>query len=147
MAEKGRTVLVVDDDPAILEVVLALVDHLGYEAVGVDCGLEAFILIKESPERFHLLLTDWQMKELDGMDLARLVSLSRYVRGEPRIPMVLMTGREVTEEMLADAGFCASLKKPFTVEELEGVLDTAFGVRAPVSIAANVYDAAGRGQD
>ena len=57
-------------------------------------------------------------------------------------------GRDLAAKpALADAGFCASLKKPFTVEELEGVLDTAFGVRAPVSIAANVYDAAGRGQD
>jgi CheY-like chemotaxis protein len=117
---------VVDDDPSVLEVATATLEHLGFEAVGVDSGLEAFLLLKEEPDRFSLLLSDYGMNELDGLDLGRLVCLWRYVRGEARLPMLLMSGLDgIYEQVLNDAGFSRMLKKPFNMEELGEAVEAA----------------------
>ncbi|MCA1942193.1 MAG: PAS domain-containing protein [Yonghaparkia sp.] len=127
----GRTVLVVDDEPAIRGLVRQLlVDH-GYRVVVASSGDEAQRQLAAAPP-VDVVLSDVTMADGDGVDLVRWL----MVTGASQ-PVVLMSGREdagsIPEEVRARcSGF---LVKPLTTSALLTALHTAFdrdprGVRA-----------------
>ena len=62
-------VLVVDDDPVTCELIVADLRHFGYDVTAATNGKEAFDLVRTG--RFHLVVSDWQMPEMNGLDLCR----------------------------------------------------------------------------
>ena len=62
----GRTVMVVDDDRAVLEMTEDMLARLGYEPVGYDARRDALQALRADPDRFDLVLTDESMPELTG---------------------------------------------------------------------------------
>lgn len=124
---RAGNILLVDDDPGVLEVVRAMLESLGYAVVDWSDSLDAYIDLKSRPDFFDLVLTDFKMPGVDGLDLGRLISLSRYARSERPLPLILMTGSEVAESELHEAGFTGCLKKPFRMQELKAAIDAALG--------------------
>jgi DNA-binding NtrC family response regulator len=107
------TVLVVDDDPIILESCRRVLEAEGFTvslATSAAEGLEAL-----EGRAFDLLLADIKMPEVDGL---QLLALAR--KRHPRVPVLLMSGYPTSETVAAtmEGGADGFLAKPFTPEEL-----------------------------
>jgi PAS domain S-box-containing protein len=83
----GETVLVVDDERALVALAEELLAELAYEPVGFDSSGAALAAFRAAPQRFDLILTDEAMPELTGTELARQI---RQLR--PDVPIILMSG-------------------------------------------------------
>jgi signal transduction histidine kinase/CheY-like chemotaxis protein len=119
-AAQGERVLVVDDEPYLVELVGHILRDLGYESVGVDTPGEALVRLAAEPAGFWAVLTDLTMPHMTGLVLAR------YVREmAPRVPVVLATGNlgGLAPEELADTMIVTILRKPYTVADVEHALD------------------------
>jgi PAS domain S-box-containing protein len=83
----GETVMVVDDEPALVTLCEEILAELGYEPVGFVESTAALQALRVNPQRFDIVLTDEAMPELTGTALAREI---RQARAD--IPIVLMSG-------------------------------------------------------
>jgi CheY-like chemotaxis protein len=79
MIETEQTILVVDDDPEVRAVALAVLDAAGYRVIAAASGDDAYTLLLTQPElRVDVLFTDILMPgRLDGIDLAIAARLLR----------------------------------------------------------------------
>ncbi len=120
-----QRILLVDDDPSTLRLLTKYLDDGGYEVLTAANGVEALriILSKECP----LVITDWMMPEMDGLDLCRAIRSSEDVG----FAYVLILTAHTDEQSLAnafDAGADDFLRKPCQKSELLARLQA--GVRA-----------------
>jgi len=108
-------VLYVDDDEVMVVMVERLLQRLGYE---VTCHLDpqaALAAVRTHPDEFDVVVTDLNMPELSGLEVAREIA---RVRGD--LPVIISSGN-LPEPLLADArqaGVRALLHKQYTLEEL-----------------------------
>lgn len=115
----GETVMIVDDEPALVALAEEIVARLGYEPVGLHSGGAALAALHAAPERFDLVLTDESMPELAGTALAQAMRRLR-----PDLPIILMTGR-ADAPLAARAAASAvneTLRKPLRQRELAEAL-------------------------
>ncbi|MGA2583032.1 MAG: response regulator [Tepidisphaeraceae bacterium] len=115
-------VLLVDDDDFALEVLDATLSRMGFSAIKVHDGAEAMEVLRRGEIR--LVVTDWEMPGMNGVDLCRAIrreDLSGYIY------IIMLTGREGAKQRLE--GLCAGaddfLNKPLDPEELLVCLKTA----------------------
>jgi CheY-like chemotaxis protein len=111
----GETVLVVDDDPAVLQVALKVLRRGGYNALQASGGLEALRMMEEAGGKVDLLLTDVVMPGMNGRVLSETLS-ARY----PRLRVLFMSGYTEDDVILkgvrvAEVNF---ISKPFTIDGL-----------------------------
>ncbi|MBN1424076.1 PAS domain S-box protein [Candidatus Fermentibacteria bacterium] len=111
----GETVLVVEDDAAILRMGVRMLEGLGYRVLSAEHPNVALRLAEAHDGRIDLLLTDLVMPEMTGRELA-----TRVERMKPGIGCVFMSG--YTADVLARRGVLDGsvrfLQKPFTLDEL-----------------------------
>ncbi|MBI9088313.1 MAG: response regulator [Desulfobacterium sp.] len=114
-----ETILVVDDEPEIVEVISHMLEDLGYHVQSTPSSEEALGLFKRDPHHFDLILTDMTMPGLTGEKLAAQAMAIR-----PGMPVILCTGfsKKMTVEKTNALGIQGFLTKPFTVEELAGTI-------------------------
>ncbi len=110
-------VLVADDNPVIQQLLKKVVEKTGHTPVITDDGAKAWELIS-SEKDFSMVITDWMMPEMDGIQLCKKIreaDLPGYVY------IILLTARETTEDSLAafEAGADDYIKKPFNIAELK----------------------------
>lgn len=109
-------ILVVDDFESMRRIIRKILNDLGFRSVTLaEDGPGALSLLGR--ERFGLLVTDWSMPGMDGIDLVRAV------RADPRMQglRILMVTAEATREQVIraiQAGVDEYLIKPFTPEAL-----------------------------
>ena len=112
---KGKHVLYVDDEEAIVFLMKRILERRGFR-VSVYCDpREAVAAARANPEQFDLVVTDYNMPEMSGLDVARAL---REIHAD--LPIVLASGY-ITEELRAKApaaGVSALINKPNTVDEL-----------------------------
>ncbi|HEY0328440.1 MAG TPA: PAS domain S-box protein [Rhodopseudomonas sp.] len=120
-AGKQLRVLLVDDDPLVRMNTAYLLMDLGHSVMEAQSGAQALQLL-DSDARFDVLLTDYAMPGMTGLDLATRVKVSK-----PKLPIVLATGYA---ELPPDAllGF-PRLGKPYTQEQLAESLEAAIRER------------------
>jgi CheY-like chemotaxis protein len=109
MPEKQRRVLVVDDQPAVRELVEALLRHSGHLVVTAESGPEA--LGKLDCHQFDVVFTDFLMPGMNGTELAREIK-----KRIPQLPVVLITGQQL-ERVSPDIALV--LEKPFSRDDLK----------------------------
>jgi len=122
MVGSGETILLVDDEEALVRLGEEMVAELGYDAVGLSSSKEALELFRAEPERFDVVLSDEAMPGLTGSELTIEI---RKIR--PNIPVVLMSGY-VTPALSAraqDAGVVDVLAKPLVSREIARSLANA----------------------
>ncbi|UCE58396.1 MAG: response regulator [Phycisphaerales bacterium] len=108
-------VLIVDDDPAALTLLRAHLTSSGYETVSAGNGVEAMrILASEGPS---MVLTDWQMPEMDGLELCRRI---RAHEGIPFAYVIIITAHSDQDRVVEafNAGVDDYLPKPVNKREL-----------------------------
>jgi PAS domain S-box-containing protein len=111
----GETILLVDDEEALVRLGEEMMAELGYEPVGFASSTAALQSFRETPERFDVVLSDEAMPELTGSELAHEI---RRIR--PDIPIVLMSGY-VTPVLAArarDLGIAEVLAKPLVARDI-----------------------------
>jgi signal transduction histidine kinase len=123
--EGSETILVVEDEPAVLDLARRMLELEGYAVVTASSGAEALRLCEELTS-IDVLLTDIVMPGLNGRELA-----STLCERIPGLRVVLMSGYTQDSEPLDGllAAGAAFVEKPFTaralVSEVRGVLDAA----------------------
>ena len=102
-----KTILIVDDQLSIREMLQEILRSAGYGIVLCESGEEALSHISEA----DILITDFQMGGMSGAGLAKQAK-----RQKPKMPVIIMTGTPRTLPNDHAADFV--LEKPFTVKEL-----------------------------
>ena len=114
-------ILVVDDEPAVRAIVMAMLDRHGYVPFAAAGANEALELLSQNPE-YSLVLSDVMMPEVDGLTLLDLLG-----QHHPGLPVVLCTA--VHDVQAATSAFRRGavdyLLKPFDRTQLLGVVDRA----------------------
>jgi CheY-like chemotaxis protein len=112
------TVLVVEDDEGVRQLVVMILQQSGYDVLWACNGLEALMVYSSYRSQFDLVLTDIDMPQMNGLELAARIRAS-----DPRKKIVLMTGREPDSSKLPEN--CPVLLKPFLPNQLIGAIDSA----------------------
>lgn len=116
-------VLVVEENQPMTQITVALLKGFGFNfiqtAKNSNRAYEAFC-----EERHDLLLVDWMIKPLDGIELAEKIRMDSY-SPNPFVPIVLMTGFSEKRRVIQarDTGITEFLVKPFTANDLYKRID------------------------
>ncbi len=112
-----QKILIVDDDPSILELLNQLFQRKGYECRTAENGKKALELLETSP--FTIVITDLIMPKIDGLELLKMVKESW-----PDTDVIVMTGytKNFTYTDVIRAGASDFVHKPFTLDEIEAKL-------------------------
>lgn len=123
---KGQeTILIVEDEPAILEIASMMLDGLGYKVLTASRPSEAIKIAEESSTHIDLLLTDIIMPEMDGKTMAQQI-----LQKHPLLKCIYMSGytANIILHTAAEGDADHFLQKPFSMNELalkvRKILDT-----------------------
>ena len=111
----GETIMIVDDERALVALAEETLAELGYEPVGFDSSVAALQAFRAEPKRFDLVLTDETMPELTGTELA-----VEFRRLRPNASIILMSGysdAQISERARA-VGIIDVLRKPLVRREI-----------------------------
>jgi len=116
MESSKYTILVVDDEESIRNIIVTLLSKLGHSCVTAINGVDA--LDKMKGNKVDAVVTDIKMPEMDGITLASEI-LNQY----PGLPIMVMTAfdEEYSAGVAISAGAREFIKKPFSLDE--------FGIR------------------
>jgi len=119
---RGETVLVVDDEPDVLEGLKNMVKAIGYEVITAGSGIQAIDRFrKHKPD---IVLMDWKMANMDGATSAK-----RIIGLDPRARIVLISGYQESAKNEIEAGLKNVIKdfiiKPFDLKKLSEVVTKA----------------------
>ncbi len=108
-------VLIVDDDPDIREVVTAMLEAVGLMVVAVESGEDA--LDRVLSEAFDLLVLDWNLPSMTGLDLCRALRKDPGLAG---LPVLFLTANDSSQDMVEAfaSGGDDYVVKPFRAPEL-----------------------------
>jgi PAS domain S-box-containing protein len=107
------SILLVDDHEGVRATTAAMLVDLGHQVVDVGDGPSALALLRETPEAFDVVLTDYAMPRVSGADLIRQM---RELR--PDIPALIITGYAEPDAAIPPALDVPILVKPFCDEQL-----------------------------
>lgn len=117
--EAGLSLLVADDNPVNLRVLLLQLHKLGYAADGVDDGLKAVEAVAKKP--YDLVLMDCQMPRMDGLEATRTI---RREQGPAPVIVALTAHAQPEQQVECEAaGMDDFLTKPIEMARLVQVLD------------------------
>jgi two-component system, cell cycle sensor histidine kinase and response regulator CckA len=118
-ARDSRVVLIADDEEMVRKVMVMCMDQLGWTTLEAADGEEAVRVHKEHSGQVDLLLSDFLMPKVNGLEAAQQMRSS-----DPELPVILMSGftNEATIESFRAQGFEHFLKKPFKIKELVELL-------------------------
>jgi DNA-binding NtrC family response regulator len=119
-AVEAASLLVVDDEPAVLKVTQKLLERRGYRVTACHTAEEALVLLER--EEFDVVLTDVQMPGMGGLGLLRAVR-----EREAELPVILVTGNPSpeTESTAIEHGAFQYLTKPVSHALLDEVVSDA----------------------
>lgn len=108
-------VLIAEDDPVSRRILEKLLSNCGYNVVVCDDGLKAWATYETGD--YRLIISDWMMPAIDGLDLVRRV---REVKRTEYCYFILLTAKTGKENFLAamDAGIDDYLTKPLDKDEI-----------------------------
>ncbi len=121
-------VLLIDDEPALADIGRHALERLGYRVQALTSGQEALELFAQNPHDFDLVITDYTMPQITGVDLAGEIHQIR-----PEIPVIMCTGfsGQLTAARAREMGLSQLLVKPLVSREMalvvRQVLDDAAG--------------------
>jgi PAS domain S-box-containing protein len=114
---KGRRVLIVDDNPSARDILSQMVRNFRMDVEAVDSGESALSTLKLASSQhqpFELVLMDWRMPGMDGLDAAQRIKADMNLREIPAVLMVTAYGREEVVRKSEQLGLQGVLIKPVT---------------------------------
>ncbi len=115
----GRRVLCIDDEASILDVTERMLKRFGFSVTSVSDPERAVDGFEQAPGDFHMVLVDYFMPRMTGLDVVRRI---HGLRGD--IPIVLSSGNidERTKRAAREEGVTGFLDKPYSTAELTDVV-------------------------
>ena len=131
MTKPKTSILVVDDNLTMRDLLVDTLDAIGYLPTGASDGSEALQKLKE--EKFDLIITDIMMPGIDGIAL-----LKKVRKDYPNLPVLFITG-VATPEIMDQASPDGFLAKPFRISHIEQLIeDTLKGKDAVIGESQDV---------
>ena len=116
-------ILLVDDMVQVRSIVKLMLEEEGFQIAMAERGIEALRLFGENPRRFSLVLLDWSLPDMPGLQLAEQL---RHIR--PAMPVIFITGHPPqTLGKALDHTQSHYLAKPFTPDQLYESVRAALG--------------------
>jgi DNA-binding NtrC family response regulator len=122
VSQGKKRILVVDDELYMVHTLARILEALGYDVVRAYGGREALRVCHS--QAVDLIVTDLHMPDMNGLELLTAVKTS-----DPQLPVILVTGYGVEEARESAGKWKADgfLGKPFTVTELQRLIDQTLG--------------------
>jgi signal transduction histidine kinase/two-component SAPR family response regulator len=122
--EQGRSrhVLLVDDSPTLRHMTAVQLRDRGFEVTSASSGVEAIAMIEQDPDRYDVLLTDYAMPMMSGLDLIKAARRKRS-----GFPAILITGYAEIEALEARPADVALVTKPCSADSLSRVIAQTLG--------------------
>ena len=111
---KKKRILLVDDDPAIQDVMKSALISMDVETDTVSDGKAATEWIEKTA--YDLVITDYLMPKMDGLELIRWIKSTH-----PRIPVILVTGA-MPDDAAIKGVVAAFITKPFNISEFRRIV-------------------------
>jgi two-component system, chemotaxis family, chemotaxis protein CheY len=127
-AQPDMSILVVDDFSTMRRIIKGLLQDLGFSNITeADDGLTALPLLRAG--NFDLLITDWNMPGMQGVELLRQVRADERLK---KLPVLMLTAEAKREQIVeaAQAGVNGYVIKPFTATTLKEKIDKIFVVKS-----------------
>lgn len=121
-----KTVLLVDDEQEVLQSLSGMLIHLGCRVIARSDAKAALSLLRDGAQ-VDLVITDYCMPEMDGMEFLVLVGRMR-----PSVPRIVVTGYGEVETYvkMLSIGVCEYVNKPVRLKELDRIVKTALTLSA-----------------
>ena len=118
MIDPSKLVLVVDDFATMRRILIACLKEAGFtNIVEADDGRKGYSVAENMAESITLIVSDWNMPNMDGLDMLRALKANPKTS---HIPVLMVTAEAKKENIIAaaQAGASSYIVKPFTPETL-----------------------------
>jgi two-component system, cell cycle response regulator len=136
-----HSVLVADDNALIRNIVSDMLKTMGFTVSEAENGIQALQLYQS--KRFHIVITDWVMPEMSGLELCQSIRAENGKRAQSGYTYIIMlTSRESKNDTIAalDAGADEYLIKPVHKPELQARIRTAMRIIALEAIRETHFE-------
>jgi len=124
---KGTKVLVVDDNQAAQEVLKGMLEWFSFKVDIASNGAEALEMLEIAEEPFKLVLMDWEMPGMDGIEASSRIKVHKTLSHIPTIIMITAYGREEVMQQANEIGLEGFLIKPVSQSVLFNTIMEVFG--------------------
>ncbi len=120
-----RHVLYLDDDDSLVFLVRRLLERRGYCVLALTDQKEAIAAVRKEPERFHLLMTDYNMPGMSGIDVAREV-----LAINPSLPVAVASGY-ISDELQSEAAAAGVTEVVFKTDAVDAFCEVVARLVTP----------------
>ena len=123
--DKNMPILIVDDYKTMLRIIRNLLKQIGFDNVDeATDGTEALQKLRE--KKFNLVISDWNMEPMTGIELLREVREDQNLK---KLPFIMVTAESKTENVVIakEAGVSNYIVKPFNAATLKSKLNGVLG--------------------
>jgi PAS domain S-box-containing protein len=115
----NERILFVDDEKAMIDAIQPMIERLGYKVTARTSSIEGLEAFRANPDRFDLVITDFTMPNMTGMELA-----NELFKLRSEIPIILCTGYSdhINEEKAKRNGIRAFVMKPVVLDEIANTI-------------------------
>jgi two-component system cell cycle sensor histidine kinase/response regulator CckA len=115
----NERILLVDDEIDLVESAIRVLRWMGYQVKGVTIPSEALEMIRAQPHQFDLIISDFSMPQMNGIQLAEEIK-----RINPGIPIILLTGfgSDISKKQIKSNVINGIVTKPISKNELAIVI-------------------------
>jgi len=119
-----KTIMTVDDSASVRQMVSFTLKEAGYEVIEAEDGKDA--LSKITGQKLHLIVTDMNMPNMDGIELIKNIRVNNEYKF---IPIIMLTTESQSEKKMEGkaAGATGWIVKPFKPEQLLAVIKKVIG--------------------
>jgi CheY-like chemotaxis protein/two-component sensor histidine kinase len=111
----NERILLVEDDVPLLAAEKELLEELGYKVTAIKSGVEALEIIKTVPDRFDIIITDFTMPKMTGVQLTKKIRANGV-----KYPVILCTGygEVISAQEAKELGIGDIIKKPIDLDKI-----------------------------
>ena len=125
---RGKRALVIDDNATSTEILTAMLGFMGFSCASASSGYEGIGILRETGplDAFDLVLLDWRMPGIDGLETARIIKTDK---GMPYMPPVIMVSAFANDQLsraVADLDLHGLLYKPVDPSLLYNMVQSIF---------------------
>jgi len=120
-----KKILVIDDEPCILQVLEIHLSDAGYDVICAEDGAAALKCLAAG--NVDLVICDFSLPDMDGIELIKAMKAMKAMKAVP--PLVVISGYldDMNEVMVKKSGALEYLRKPFSKEMLLSMVADVFG--------------------
>ncbi|MCP3689362.1 MAG: response regulator [Gammaproteobacteria bacterium] len=133
---QGKRILVVDDNPTMCESLTVTLEAMTFKVDSALSGEQALVLIKRAVtlgQPFDLLIMDWMMPGISGIETARRISINKAIPNPPAVIMLTAHGQEEVIKQARTMGINQFLLKPANPSLLYDAIMNSYGYESQKS--------------